>query len=165
MNAGSFSRAYAFVDDLRAHELVELEAAIKKEKAPAKLAALKEAAVRVRQRHLEALRRKATAEVLDARKKQERVAVAGGKAPYFLKKREVKELAATARLSVLESGAAGGGGGSKAVEKALRRRRKKLVAKERVRMEGVGAARAGSGGGGGGGGSSAPASRRRTWEG
>jgi ribosomal RNA-processing protein 36 len=71
-----------------------------------------------------------------ARKAEERAAVAAGKAPYFPKRRELRELAASERFKLLE------GRGDGAVAKALLKRRKKLAGKERK-----GGATAGGGGG------------------
>lgn len=81
-----------------------------------------------------------------ARKAEERAAVAAGKAPYFPKRRELRELAASERFKLLE------GRGDGAVAKALLKRRKKLAGKER---------KGGATAGGGGGGVYAPFSARR----
>ena len=66
---------------------------------------------------------------LDKVKAQQRAQVASGKNPFFLKRRQLKELALAERFKLLEEK-----GGRAAVERAIRKRREKNAQKDRKRL-------------------------------
>jgi ribosomal RNA-processing protein 36 len=105
--------------------------------------------VKLQQQRGEDARRQSTRTALVALKRTEREKVAGGKTPYFPKRRELKELVSIQRFKELEAT------GDAALSKAMRRRAKKVLGKQRkaskmpaVRRSATAALEEGSGGGG-----------------
>ncbi len=120
-----FRSNYGFLSEMRDKEIEALEAAKKAAKRSEEREELGSMLSTLKQHRGEA---KHAADVRRAelgRKQAERKAVETGKAPYFPKKRELRDLAARVKFSALESASSG------AADKAIQRRRKKVLAMER----------------------------------
>jgi len=141
-DAGIFRKAYSWLGEVKDNEIAALKAELagggSGGGAPTKAARKAARSMEPERREglqtlLSQLRQQRTEErvaegvraTLAQRKAEERARVAGGKLPYFPKRRELRELAAGERFKVLE------GRGEGAVAKALLKRRKKLAGKER----------------------------------
>lgn len=149
-----FSKAYSFIGQYKDSEIEALKQELQKERKDSeRRTELQALLTKMQQQRAQELEREHLAEVLRKRQQEEAAKVAAGlKQPYFLKKREIKEIAAVEKFKALEGSAAGVG----AVDKALAKRRKKMVQKEKKRGAAMPTVRRSfaddSGGGGGGGG-------------
>lgn len=117
------SRNFAFVDGLRAKETAALAAAVRRDPADEeKAAALRAAQASAKRREADNRRKEIVAET----RKKEKEAVKEGKRPYFLKKRELREIEMKRKFRELKEK----GGLKKYIEK----RRKRITSKDRKRL-------------------------------
>jgi ribosomal RNA-processing protein 36 len=168
-DAHHFERHFAFVDELRASEVSALRTELKRAADPEERERLRDLHARMRQQLSQRRQQKALADVLQRERRARREAVSAGRAPFFPKRAEIRELAAVERFAAVERE-----GGQRALNKLIERKRKKLQGKDKKRMLPMMAARRGAagggagsegvggrvGGGGGGGGGDAPPPRR-----
>ena len=119
-----FRKSYAFLGKYRDSEIDALAAEVRTATDVTRRAELNALLIKLKQQRGEDAHREATRGALSSIKRKEREKVAAGKAPYFPKRRELKEIAAEERFKALEDK-----GGAAAVAKAMRRRSKKLKAK------------------------------------
>ena len=154
-DAHHFERHFAFVDELRASEVSALRTELKRADDPEERERLRDLHARMRQQLSQRRQQKALADVLQRERRARREAVSAGRAPFFPKRAEIRELAAVERFAAVERE-----GGQRALNKLIERKRKKLQGKDKKRMLPMMAARRGAGasggeegrGGGGGGG-------------
>jgi ribosomal RNA-processing protein 36 len=120
-----YRHQYDFLSGMREKEIEALEAAKKVSKRPEEREELGGLLSKLKQHRGEDKHASEARKFELERKRAERKAVEGGKAPYFPKKREIKEWATRVKFSSLEAT------GAAAADKAILRRRKKVLSKER----------------------------------
>jgi ribosomal RNA-processing protein 36 len=136
-DAEAFRRSYAFVDELRDQEIAALRGELKKGKqqrqqrgdeapAAAALPDVRAALARLDQQRAQQRQQQALELVLRRDRKARREAISAGKAPFFPKKSELRELAAVERFAAVEKE-----GGKPALNKLIARKRKKLLGKDK----------------------------------
>lgn len=125
VNDDMFRKAYAFLSEYKDSEIAALKEDTKKTKDPEERKRMQTLLTKLQQQRATERSADAVRKVLHDRKKAEGEAQESGKRPYYLKAREVKELARVEQFKALEAK------GDAAVDKALAKRRKKLASKER----------------------------------
>jgi ribosomal RNA-processing protein 36 len=128
-NEDSFKKAYAFLGEYREEEIRQLRAAVAAAADDEERTTAKAALSRLLQQRTEDARKAAVAGAVREHKKGIAERVAQGAKPFFPKRRDLKEIAATAQFSSLEAK-----GGAGAVDRALAKRRRKLSGKSKAAM-------------------------------
>lgn len=125
VNEDTFRQNYEFLNEYKDSEIKALKKELYKTREPEAKAEMQGVLTKLQQQRSEEQRRDKLREVSRQVKHQEAERVAQGKAPYFPKRRELKELADVTSFASLERK------GGAAVDKALKKRRKKITAKDR----------------------------------
>ena len=116
---------YAFLEGYRENEMKILKAELKKTKNDVERERLKKEILRMESRKGAQERKDAEQEVLRRHRKEERVKIESGKAPFYLKKAQVKKEALVERYGRMKG---------KEVDKLIERRRKKKASREKRHM-------------------------------
>ncbi|KAK3997672.1 hypothetical protein QBC44DRAFT_376678 [Cladorrhinum sp. PSN332] len=120
-----FRKAYAFLDEYRESEMVELQATIKKTKDPKQKEQLQKALISMESKKKAQERKDRERKVIEEHRKQEKELVKQGKTPYYLKKQELKKKVLEETFKGMKKGQ---------VDKAIERRRKKVAGKEKKNL-------------------------------
>ncbi|XP_031569284.1 ribosomal RNA processing protein 36 homolog [Actinia tenebrosa] len=123
LNEEMFSKAYGFVDEMKANEKKEIEKELMKTKNAERKETLKMLLKRMKQQEESKKKKKMKDEERRKRKKEEMELVKQGKKPFYLKKSERKKLELAEKYKKLKS--------SGKLEKYLSKRRKKTASKDR----------------------------------
>ncbi|KAF8859564.1 DUF947-domain-containing protein [Acephala macrosclerotiorum] len=118
-------KAYAFLDEYREDEMMELKAAMKTTKDEDAKEKLKRALSSMESRKKAQLRQKKEQEILDQHRKQEKELVKQGKKPFYLKKAEQKKRVLLDQFGHLKG---------KQLDHVIERRRRKQEGKEKKKM-------------------------------
>lgn len=125
LDEGKARRAYAFLEEYREKELLELRQQLKKTKDEAQRESLKREIMSMESRKKARQKRDEGENVLAEHKKKEKEMVAQGKKPFYLKKSEQKKQALTNRFESMSKGQ---------VDRAIERKRKKVAGKEKKEL-------------------------------
>ena len=125
VNGQKVKSNYAFLEEYRDSELRLLKAAIRRSKTEDEKETLKKEVLRMESRKEARQRKDAEQEVLRRHRKEERAKVEGGKAPFYLKKADVRKEALIDRYRQMKG---------KEIDKLVERRRKKKASREKRNM-------------------------------
>ena len=125
INEQKLKSNYAFLDEYRDSERKTLKAEIKKTKSKEEKERLKKEVLRMESRKKAQQRKDAEQEVLRRHRKEERAKVESGKAPFYLKRAEVKKEALIKRYRQMKG---------REVDKLVEKRRKKMAGQEKRDM-------------------------------
>ena len=115
-------KAYAFLDDFRESEMLELRTAIKKSKNAGEKEKLQKALLSMESRKKTQDRKDRERAVIEEHRKKEKELVKQGKTPFYLKKSEQKKRMLVDQFQGMKK---------KEADRAIERRRKKVAGKEK----------------------------------
>ncbi len=122
INEQKIKNNYAFLEEYREIEMKELRAELKKTKSDLERERLKKEILRMESKKGAQDRKTAEQEVLRRHRKEERAKVESGKAPFYLKRAQVKKEALVERYGRMKA---------KEVDKLIERRRKKRASRDK----------------------------------
>jgi ribosomal RNA-processing protein 36 len=125
---GVFDSAYSFLSEYKDSEIAELSKSVKGVKDAEQRKEVQGLLTQLQMQRSADERRKAVAKVTSGASKESRERVSSGGAAFYLKKRDLRELAAVERYKDLESK------GGAAVDTALAKKRKRRAGKDRRRL-------------------------------
>lgn len=119
-------KSYAFLDQVRARELADLRAQLKKTKDEGQKAALKTEIMSMESKQKARAKKDEEERLLTEHKKKEKELVAQGKTPFYLKRSEQKKQLLTNRFASMSKGQ---------VDRAIERKRKKVAGREKKELD------------------------------
>ncbi|PHH55942.1 rRNA biogenesis protein rrp-36 [Ceratocystis fimbriata CBS 114723] len=125
VNETLIRKAYGFLKDYRASEIVDLKARVRKAKTEEERAELKRELLVLESKRKTEERKEHQQSVIDEHKRKEKELVAQGKKPYYLKQAELKKQVLVDRFKSMKK---------RDVDKAIMRKRKKVAGKEKKEM-------------------------------
>lgn len=123
-----FDQAYGFLGEYKDSEIQALKKEVKDLKDPEERKEMLAVLKRLQQQRADEQRAAAVRKVAADTAKESRAHVSAGGKAFYLKKRDLRELAAVERFKTLEAR------GGNALDKALQKRRKKIASKDRKKL-------------------------------